>query len=165
MARYPAWPLLLLPLLLSACVSPPAFQPTPNAVAHKRWQYQLRIDPPLPASEVRVDVLYSAGNTSCPVGEVGFQIDPHEQGQNLRFDLLLDQFQDSECDWRANQIWIGLGQDSGYATRFSLPIGSAPQVRWCRLNPQHGACMAKESDIRAYQIPGNVHRVMILRGE
>lgn len=162
MARYPLWPLML---LLSACVATPVFQPTPNHAAHKRWHYQLRVEPPLDAGETRVDVLYTASKATCPVSQVGLRIDPTAQGGALHFELLLDQFQDERCGWTASQIWIGLGKANGYATRFGLPIGSAPQTRWCRLNPEHGACMAKESDIRAYNIPGAVHRVTILRGQ
>lgn len=152
-------------LLLNACVTVPPFQPTPNPDAHKYWPYQLHIEPPLPAQEVRVDVLYTAGKATCPVSEVGLQIHPHQQGDALRFDVPMDQFNDDECNWRAHQLWIGLGQESGYTTRFSLPIDSDLQARWCRLNPAHGACMANQSDIRAYNIPGSVHRVTVVRGQ
>lgn len=158
---------ILLALLITGCVTSPvtSYQPTPNPQAKDRWHYQLNIDPPLPADQVRVDVIYTATQSTCPVSQVGLRIDPGQRGQNLTFDVLMDQFTDPRCGWHANQIWVGIGKTSGYGTRFSLPVGSAPQVRWCRLNPQHGACLSAEDDIRAYKVPGLVHKVTVLRGE
>lgn len=166
MAR-PFITVLMASLLLAGCITAPSasYQPPANPNAHDSWHYRLNIDPPLPSDQVRVDVIYTAAKAGCPVSQVGLQIDPQSRGKSLAFDVMLDQFDDPRCDWRANQIWIALGKHDGYRTRFSLPVGSAPLVRWCRLNPEHGACMAREDDIRAYKVPGTVHKVSILRGQ
>ncbi len=163
---------LLAAALLAGCVTLPSssYQPPANPDASDLWRYRLAITPPLPADQVRVDVLYEAARPTCPVSQVGLRINPQQlhpqqQGQALTFDVLMDQFKDPRCDWHANQIWIALGKQDGYRARFSLPVGSVPQTRWCRLNPQHGTCLAQEEDVRAFKVPGTVYQVTILRGE
>lgn len=159
--------LLLAASLLAGCVTLPSspYQPPANPDASDLWRYQLAITPPLPADQVRVDILYEAGKPTCPVSQVGLRINPQQHGQVLAFGVLMDQFKDPRCDWHANQIWIALGKQDDYRARFSLPVGSVPQTRWCRLNPQHGTCLAQEKDVRAFKVPGTVYQVTILRGE
>ena len=164
MARRFFWLPLLPALLMAGCVTAPAsYQPPANPNARDLWHYRLDIDPPLPPDQVRVDVLFTASKPGCPVSQVGLRIDPRQSDKSLAFQVFMDQFKDPRCGWRANQIWVALGKNDGYRTRFSLPVGSAPQTRWCRLNPRHGVCMSSEREIQAYKVPGTVHKVQILR--
>jgi len=130
-------------LLLSGCVS----------VAQRDYQ---------PA---RIEVVYRSEGDTCPVTQAGTQFRPERQGQSLSFQVPLDMFRNQDgCEWLPNQLWIALQAGGNYNTRFSVPLALGRQVRWCRLNPEHGACMARESDIRSYKIPGGVHRVVVRQG-
>ena len=134
-------PVLSALLLLSGCVSVAQrdYQPAPN---------------PIPR-----DIRH------CPVSQAGTQFRPERQGQGLSFQVPLDMFRNQDgCKWLPNQLWIALQAGGNYNTRFSVPLALGRQVRWCRLNPEHGACMARESDIRRYKIPGGVHRVVVMQG-
>jgi len=154
-------------LLLSGCVSVAQrdYQPAPNPIPRDIRHYQLSIDPPLPADQVRIEVVYRSEGDTCPVTQAGTQFRPERQGQSLSFQVPLDMFRNQDgCEWLPNQLWIALQAGGNYNTRFSVPLALGRQVRWCRLNPEHGACMARESDIRSYKIPGGVHRVVVRQG-
>ncbi|MCC4309056.1 hypothetical protein LL252_10785 [Alcanivorax marinus] len=154
-------------LALGGCVTAPAgdYQPSPNPAPRDLRAYQLRIDPPLPPEQVRVEVVYRAGKPECPVTQAGTLVTPERQGQSLVFRVALDLFNDPRCGWQANQLFIALRAGDNYLTRFSVPPSVDQQVRWCRLNPQHGTCLARESDILRYRVPGEVYRVVITRGQ
>lgn len=154
-------------LALGGCVTAPAsdYQPHANPAPRDLRSYQLRIDPPLPPEQVRVEVVYRASRPECPVTQAGTRVTPRRQGQSLVFDVALDLFTDPRCGWQANQLFIALRSGDNYLTRFSVPPSVDQQIRWCRLNPQHGTCLARESDILRYQVPGEVHRVVITRGQ
>lgn len=153
--------------LLSGCaaVSQKGYQPEPNPAPRDMRHYQLSIDPPIAADQVRIEVIYRDASGNCPVNQAGVQFAPERDGQGLRFQVALDMFRNQDgCQWQPNQLWIALQAGGNYNTRFSVPLALGRQVRWCRLNPEHGACMARESDIRSYKIPGGVHRVVVMHG-
>ena len=154
-------------LALGGCVSPagPDYRPEPNPAPRDLRAYQLRLDPPLPAEQVRVEVVYRATKAECPVSQAGVRLTPEQHGQSLLFRVALDQFTDPRCGWQANQLWIALRAGDNYRTRFSVPPALNQQVRWCRLNPEHGTCLARQRDILNYKVPGDVHRVVITRGQ
>ncbi len=161
-------PLALAGLLVvtgCATTSGPDYRPEPNPAPRDLRAYQLRLDPPLPAERVRVEVVYRATKAECPVTQAGVQLTPEARGQSLRFQVALDQFTDPRCGWQANQLWIALRAGDNYRTRFSVPPALDQQVRWCRLNPEHGTCLARQKDILDYKVPGDVHRVVITRGQ
>ncbi len=154
-------------LLLAGCVSVAQrdYQPTPNPLPRDLRHYHLSIDPPLPADQVRIEVVYRSEGENCPVNQAGTQFSPEQRGQGLEFQVALDMFRNQDgCQWQPNQLWIALRAGGNYNTRFSVPLALGRQVRWCRRNSEHGACMARESDIRSYKIPGGVHRVVVLQG-
>ena len=156
---------LLAALVLSGCVSVPTggHAPRPNPAPSDLRAYQLRLDPPLPPEQVRVEVVYRATRPECPVSQAGTMVAPQQRGQGLEFEVALDLFTDPRCGWRANQLFIALRAGDNYRTRFSVPPTVDRQIRWCRRNPEHGTCLAREHDIRDYKVPGPVHRVTITR--
>ncbi|QJX01727.1 hypothetical protein HML84_03825 [Alcanivorax sp. IO_7] len=110
-------------LVVTGCAttSGPDYRPEPNPVPRDLRAYQLRLDPPLPAERVRVEVVYRATKAECPVTQAGVQLTPESRGQSLRFQVALDQFTDPRCGWQANQLWIALRAGDNYRTRFSVP--------------------------------------------
>jgi hypothetical protein len=161
------FPMICAAALLSGCaaVGQREYQPQPNPVPRDIRHYQLSIDPPIAADRVRIEVIYRDAGGACPVNQAGVQFTPKRQGQGLSFQVALDMFRNQDgCQWQPNQLRIALRAGGNYNTNFSVPLALGRQVRWCRLNPEHGACMARERDIRSYKIPGGVHRVVVMQG-